>query len=212
MNVATISAPNYQTRQQAAAKERAYRRSLERMGRTRPERPEYERCAALYKALAAGQIVLDAYQAIRAAPTDYKGRPLLALARADRRQVRCDRERRSISFDASPRFNSPWHNDPRYDALVENVPNAPPLAPGVPWSQGFALVPLVPPDVRPKRGQLRQWHILWEVEAWSDTALGAQPDRDPYLLRRLVGGLFVVVAEWDLTDVEQLAMRARVEA
>lgn len=52
-------------------------------------------------------------------------------------------------------------------------------------------------------------HILWEVEVWSDTRLGPQADRDPYLLRYLGGDLWMVLGEWDLTDLERAVMAGR---
>ena len=77
-------------------------------------------------------------------------------------------------------------------------------------NRGYALVPLVPADVRPS-GQLRNYFILWEVEQWSDRRIGAKPDIDPYLLRHLAGDLYVVEAEWDLTELERAIMSGRRE-
>jgi hypothetical protein len=57
---------------------------------------------------------------------------------------------------------------------------------------------------------LKTHFVLWEVEAWADSRIGAQPDRDPYLLRRVDADLFAVVGEWDLTDVERAIMRGRI--
>jgi hypothetical protein len=47
------------------------------------------------------------------------------------------------------------------------------------------------------------------VEQWADTRIGARPDRDPYLLRHLHGDAYAVLAEWDLTPLEQLVMTGR---
>ena len=65
-------------------------------------------------------------------------------------------------------------------------------------------MPLVPIDLRPKRG-LANYHILWEA-IWQNV-----PPVDPLLLRRVgPGDLWIVVAAWDLTEVEQAALAARV--
>jgi hypothetical protein len=56
-------------------------------------------------------------------------------------------------------------------------------------------VPHIPPACRPKFG-LHNYHILFEVQEWK-----AYPV-DPFLMRRVMGNLFVVEAEWDLTPLE----------
>jgi hypothetical protein len=67
-----------------------------------------------------------------------------------------------------------------------------------------AMVPLIPIHLRPKRG-LANYHILWEAE-WE-----RQPPRDPYLLRRIgKADLWLVVAHWDLTEVERAVLATRV--
>lgn len=56
-------------------------------------------------------------------------------------------------------------------------------------------VPHIPPDCRPKFG-LNNYHILFEVKEWKSYPV------DPFLLRRISGMLFVVEAEWELTELE----------
>ena len=68
-----------------------------------------------------------------------------------------------------------------------------------------AIVPNIPPALRPKRG-LRLYTILWEAE-WS-----ADPTAptDPALLRRLGGDLYILLATWDLTELERAVLGGRV--
>jgi len=67
-----------------------------------------------------------------------------------------------------------------------------------------ALVPIIPVHLRPKRG-LENYHILFEAE-WEPV-----PPRDPYLLRRIgKADLWLVVAHWDLTEIERAALSTRV--
>ena len=67
-----------------------------------------------------------------------------------------------------------------------------------------AQLPLIPVHLRPKRG-LENYHILWEAE-WEPI-----PPRDPYLLRRIgKADLWLVVAHWDLTEVERAVLATRV--
>ena len=71
---------------------------------------------------------------------------------------------------------------------------------------GFALVPAVPADIRPDVGQLKDWHIPWEVDKWFERSQIPEPPRDPLLLRKIRGELFQVLAEWDLTEIERAVM------
>jgi len=68
------------------------------------------------------------------------------------------------------------------------------------------MVPLVPVHLRPKRG-LANYHVLWEAE-WERIV-----PRDPLLLRQIGrGDMWLVVAQWDLTEVERAALSARISA
>src|SRR5262245_56860775 len=67
-----------------------------------------------------------------------------------------------------------------------------------------AKVPPVPYHLKPRRG-LANYHVLWEAE-WEPI-----PPRDPYLLRRIgKADLWLVVAHWDLTEVERAALATRI--
>ncbi len=67
-----------------------------------------------------------------------------------------------------------------------------------------AIMPLIPAHLRPRQA-LENYHVLWEAE-WSRVV-----PRDPFLLRRLgKGDLWLVVAAWDLTEVERAALQSRV--
>jgi len=53
----------------------------------------------------------------------------------------------------------------------------------------------MPPQFRPPAAELKNYHVLWEAD-W--TAI----PRDPMLLRRIGKDAWVVLAAWDLTDIE----------
>lgn len=72
------------------------------------------------------------------------------------------------------------------------------------WRDARTVVPHVPPRHRPKRGRVGSFHVLWEVEEWSDVA-----PVDPALLRYIRGDLWSVLAVWDLTDLERAVLSAR---
>ena len=173
---------------------------------------EYEALAAGYQALGEGTPLINLPDVIRAGGFDEKKRPNLAIARADRKQVKWERWRGSETgaFDTRKASSS----SPAWPTLVRRVSVPPELITedGPRWQRGYALVPIVPPDVRATvKGQLRDYFILWEVEEWSDRRIGAQPDRDPYLLKHLHGDLYAVVAQWDLTELERAVTAGRAQ-
>lgn len=65
-----------------------------------------------------------------------------------------------------------------------------------------AIVPTVPPPFRPARS-LRGYHLLWEAD-WTH-----QAPVDPALLKQLGGDLYVVLAVWDLTELERAVLGGR---
>lgn len=203
MNIQTITEPQ----ESAKAKLRAYRKQLHRRADD-----EYQAIAQGYEALAKGLRLLDLGAVMRDVECDEKGRPRLAIARADRTQVMfeprstgwaCDGGR----FDA--REDAPW-SQRASTTLVTFVEFGEELQ----RQRGFALVPLVPADAIERAGGrvgLKSHFVLWEVEEWVDRPIVAQPDRDPYLLRHLGGDLYSVIAEWDLTELERAVMAGRRE-
>lgn len=70
---------------------------------------------------------------------------------------------------------------------------------GVSRGEFKALVPSIPPALRPK-AKLENYHILWEAE-WQ-----AEPPADPALLRHIGGDLYAVLATWDLTELERAVL------
>jgi hypothetical protein len=67
-----------------------------------------------------------------------------------------------------------------------------------------AIVPNVPPRLRPKRG-LQLYTLLWEAE-WAPDPSAPE---DPALLRRLGGELYIVLGTWDLTELERTVLSGR---
>lgn len=153
--------------------------------------------AAIYRRIAKGETVIRAFESIRNAGVDLQGRPKLAIARADQTLCYLHSFSDAVWFD-----NSRWgYRRVRKDIRLR-----------VEWP-GFknssavheARVPLIPVHLRPKTG-LAQYHILWEAE-WSKTY-----PRDPYLLKRFGGDAWLVVAAWDLTDIERAVMQERLSS
>lgn len=219
MNIETITMEP----KEALEKLKLYRKKLQQKKRSQVEKhvtQEYKTACKVLRELGKGHPILDIEDVIRNAPIDNKERPRLAICRADLKQVRfrwgANSERASFTGFFDTGF---WSSarDIRIQLNMERthhytcVPGWSKDGKARPWElEGYSLVPLVPPNIDLK-AKLESHHILWEVEKWSDTEIGAKPDKDPYLLRRLNNTLFAVVAEWDLTEVEQLVMKRRID-
>jgi hypothetical protein len=65
-----------------------------------------------------------------------------------------------------------------------------------------ALIPAIPAHLRPA-DDLANYHILWEAK-WEPTA-----PVDPLLLKRLTDNIYVILAQWDLTPIEQAILEDR---
>jgi hypothetical protein len=195
MNVPQITMPP----EAAQLKLEAYRKQLRRRADE-----EYKAAVAGYAALAAGKPLLNLTDAFNHAGLGEDGRPRLAIARADRKQVMLDvwRDRREAVFDS--------RKNPQVFGYVGTLRMRIPVDFSMNGAKdGYALVPLVPADVRPMTGSLKDFFILWEVEQWSDRPLTAVPDYDPLLLQHIAGDLYAVIAEWDLTPLERAIMTGR---
>lgn len=174
---------------------------------------EHQRATEIYRILAEGKKLIDVGVAIRECGFDEKMRPKLALARADRKEVRF----RWYGHDDTCEFLTTEHPS-QFPQLCERV-NMNRLhnqflqgVNGQRWAEtveGFALVPMVPADAYSGPAKWPSLHILWEVEKWADESKLSRPPVDPYLLRRVDGDLFEVLAEWDLTEIERYVMAGR---
>ncbi len=147
-----------------------------------------------YKVLAQGRTVIQAIKSIEVAGLGPDKMPLLAIAKATAKVCYWRTHTGYGVFSSDERWARA--KSKQFSAKIAAVTSGHP--------EGRAVVPLVPIHLRPKRG-LENYHILWEAD-WQ-----AIP-KDPYLLRRIGGDMWLVVAAWDLTEVERAAMAHRVSA
>lgn len=198
MNIETITMP------QRAAREAflTYKRSI----RDR-HNAEDEAVMRGYRAMARGSALLDVNQAMRVGGQDDLGRPKLAICRADYKWcfLRWWGERARFIGTHS----ETWEVTMRLAARKNNSVS---LIPGIferqrirgelqPRPEARALIPMVPPQYRP-RAAMSNYHILWEAD-WQAVPV------DPILLKHLGGSLYVVLAQWDLTPLEQAVLAGR---
>lgn len=155
-----------------------------------------------YRQLSLGYQVIDLRRVLSEGGQDEQGRPRLAVARADEQQVHMDRAR-----DGAVTFSVRWtrqrsdHRDPRTQRSLAFPAGTLPVLQSPTLVSADAVVPTIPPRLRP--AQLDRYHLLWEAE-WRRVA-----PVDPALLRALGDGLYVVVATWDLTELERAVLGIR---
>jgi hypothetical protein len=162
-------------------------------------------CMRAFQLLAQGRLIIKAIEAVRLAGLNDQGLPKLALCRAD--STACEvamRDGGSARMSAQGARNY-WSTNRDTSRLFTfargSFPDVHPR-----WRGGTALLPPIPLNVRPARA-IANYHILWEA-TWTLT-----PPGDPYLLRRIgKADLWLVVAHWDLTEVERAALATRLTA
>lgn len=161
-----------------------------------------------YEALAKGESVIDLVATIRTGgghlqPGGWRGAvwvPNLGIMRADQRWC-------WVATHADGRVE--YHSKRSYTSretrnLVALPPDTLPPVAGATMSYGEAraMVPPVPPHHRPA-ASLGNYHVLFEAE-WEEVA-----PKDPALLKHIGGDLYVVMAEWDLTELERAVLAGR---
>jgi len=187
----------------------------ERLDKARKElsqiEKEDEELLAAYRSLSRGQRILNVAKVLKSAGVQAETHyPKLAITRADKEwcEFRFGQYDREVKFCGGPGTG-------RWDAFKpsETIQFNRDTFPLETWNTGWrrqnglsdshprALVPATPAHLRPNN--LGKYHILWEAE-WSHRA-----PVDPILLKRISPHLFVVVAQWDLTPLEQQVLEGR---
>jgi hypothetical protein len=157
-----------------------------------------------YQLIAQGRLVIKALDSIATAGVGEDGYPKLAIVRAD--AATC-----YFQYQASGggRFaKERWVKENHRRSYIDLPPGSFRLEVARErrrdWVRAEATVLLIPINLRPKRG-LENYHLVWEA-VWRPA-----PPVDPMLLRRIgLADLWVVLAAWDLTPIEQAALAARI--
>lgn len=179
----------------------------------------YDNMRQILKHMRNGKAVIDVPKVIADAGLGDDSMPKLAIARADFDTIHCQftRDRGEAEFwrenDWTARHRSagficirelPQISDEKAAELGWQAHN---------WNDGLTTVtsarrrqttvPRIPPEFRPAP-KLENYHILWEVDegAWIEPQQSKRASRDPMLLKRINERMFVVLAVWDLTDLE----------
>ena len=188
MELATIEMPKAEARKAFLEYRRAVRER---------HNAEDEMIMRGYRALSQGHQVINLLDVMKAGGEDDLGRPRLAIARADEKRVVMHRWADG-RFQMGPDVRGSVRSPSRlFNFPVDTMPRE--INPRTRQWQYAAIVPSVPPQYRPK-ADLSNYHILWEAE-WTRAA-----PRDPALLKHAGGWIYVVLAVWDLTPLEQAVL------
>ena len=152
---------------------------------------------ALYNQLKCGRKVIDINKVMVRGGTFETGEPRLAILRADFSKVYLYY---SSNGTVRMKHHENWWKfsgsiDIRFTNMFPKIPED---------RHRETIAPKIPASLRPK-GRLSSYWVLWEVEEWKPV-----PPIDPYLLRRLTPNMFVVVAGWNLTELERAAIAGRI--
>lgn len=199
MNLATIEVP----KEEALRRFEAYR-SLVKRGKRSRLREEDAALITAYKTLSEGKAIIDLHEAMRTAGIDALGRPKLAIVRADAQWVWFGRAWRSngpVNYDARFGMDRSHAQTSAKERMRSVRIPGPVFGNVVLSSQDWrAMVPIIPPAIRPPASHLNQFHVLWEA-AWQRNV-----PRDPALVRKVTGSLYALLAVWDLTPLEQAVL------
>lgn len=152
-----------------------------------------------YREIARGGVVIKALESVARAGLNSERLPKLAIGRADLPHIdlRLGHDGSAV-FAEEHSHHSRAHPSKRFAFPRGTFPGGA----SEKWKYR-AVTPMIPAYLRPRHA-LENYHILWEAD-WC-----AIP-RDPYLLRRIGDGdLWLVLAAWDLTEVERAAMASRI--
>lgn len=158
--------------------------------------PHFQKMKKVYYQLKKGYQVIDLNQAMEKAGLNEKCEPILAIARADMKKVTF---RRDFSYGTGfyERLNrSNWN--PSFKKVYEAGKTV--FGDNLTTKDLETSVPPIPPEHLPN-GNPHNFHILFEVKDWAEITT------DPILLKHISGSLFVVLAKWDISKVEQMVLR-----
>ena len=198
MDVATVSMPEDEA-------DKHYREYLE-VVKTHKEK-YLDDLKKVYYALKKGKKIIDIYEAFKKTGANEAGEPKLAISQADKKFVTFRKEIRGGGMFAD---EAGWQEKAVYVRLpAETFANWKDKDGNV-AQQSYLIarkdirtkVPLIPAHLMPE-GDLSNYYLLWEVDEWQEIARA----KDPFLLKRINANTFIVLAAWDLTEVEQIVMK-----
>lgn len=171
-----------------------------------------------YYHLSKGHKVLDIFEVFKKSGVDKRGEPKLAISVAGKREVHFCKEEggAGIFYESGEKWNKsrvrlPSNTFPQWEGgkTGRKTWDGKEII-GILRETVKTKVPIVPPYLLPtKTGKLDNYYILWETSDWQQSEDSMPKAKDPFLLIRINANAFIVLAEWDLTKVEQAIIRGK---
>jgi hypothetical protein len=165
-----------------------------------------------------GRKVINIFDAIQQGGVDETGEPKLAIARADWGDVLFTKQRGRTGVFSTIAVKGTWQGnapDVRlpvgfFEKEWENINKDDPDKMKWGWFTPTrevikTAIPLVPAILMPK-GELDNYYILFEVNQWQEVINRRNVGKDPLLLKRLSENMFVILATWDVSPLEQAVL------
>lgn len=192
-------------------KEEAQKHYQEYLDATKVRKEKYvEELKNLYRHLSQGAKVLDIYEAFKVSGVNEEGEPKLAIAPASWKKITFKKQSLGAGYFGQDQWSGgksesvslPSGTFP--DWKMEAAPTEyNPDRKEIVREAIQTKVPIVPAVLLPDSLSLNGYYILFEVDKWNEVPVAL----DPYLLKRINANAFVVLGEWDVTDVELSVMR-----
>lgn len=161
----------------------------------------------VYNQLRQGRKVVDMNTVFQRSGLTFNSEPRLAIALASEKKVTCIYQKDGTVKFLNTHAQSWDTSAHKQDVVIKGIFPEIPKDKLRQFQSELTLetiVPKIPASIRPE-GNLENYYVLWEVDEWK-----LAPPKDPYLLRRINNNIFVVVAGWDLSELERAVMRGRV--
>ncbi len=202
-------------KEKAAEEYEVYKAALGNM-RTQ-ERAVYADLSRVFYHMKNGRAVIDVHLAIREAGLNRQSLPKIALVRADYDAAFFHRANPGRGYFTG--HDGRWLPGPGAGPMrTRRQDVAVPVNTWEDWSSDQLRMdrdwwtspkPLIPPKLLPNRGTLANYYVLWEVKTWERPEEVRTVPRDPILMKRLSPNVFVVMADWEVSDVEAAVIRGR---
>lgn len=168
-----------------------------------------------YFHLSQGRKVIDIFEVFKNSGVKENGDPFLGIARADLIKIFFHKQAMGAGLFADKQrwpgsasdVSLPSTTFPIWKTreVPEDASEWDKNNPGLDRQVLQVKVPLVPAHILPD-GALDNYYILFEVPEWSEVPV-PPVGADPYLLKRINSNAFVILAEWDVTPIEQAILR-----
>src|SRR3990167_4201987 len=205
-----MNTPTLQMDKEEAKKH--YKEYLEAV-KTRKEK-YLEELKSVYYHLSKGERILDIYEVFKQSGVNEEGEPKLGIVRADAKKcvfhkqpLGAGRFSESINWqdqEVPARFDVVLPSNTFLEWKTQEKP-----ADVESWNFETIIrrnvstkTPICPPHLLPD-GALDNYYILFEVEKWNEVPVA----KDPFLLKRINANAFLILSEWDLTEIEQAVIR-----